>query len=36
VKNDTSFYSSNKKFIGIAQIEMANMDQAKAATLWYV
>ena len=36
VKNDTSFYSSNKKFIGIAQIEMANMDQTKAATLWYV
>ena len=35
VKNDTSFYSSNKKFIGIAQIEMANMDQTKAATLWF-
>ena len=36
VKNDTSFYSSNKKFIGIAQIEMANMDRTKAATHWYV
>lgn len=35
VKNDTSFYSSNKKFIGIAQVHMLNMDQTKAATYWF-
>ncbi|VDI50593.1 Hypothetical predicted protein [Mytilus galloprovincialis] len=35
IKNDTSFYTSNKKFIGIAQIELGNMDQTKAATHWF-
>lgn len=35
VKNDTSFYSSNKKFIGITQVKLDNMDQSKAATLWF-
>jgi hypothetical protein len=34
IKNDTSFFSSNTKEMGVVTIDLSKMDISKAATEW--
>lgn len=34
IRNDTSFFSSNTKVMGVVTIDLSKMDISKAATEW--
>ena len=34
IRNDTSFFSSNVKVMGVVTIDLSKMDVSKAATDW--